>query len=93
MRGHIKAFFALSFTGNRQFQNTKEKAAGDAHACRISTPRRGEYRYSIRRGSGLFISCWAFGDASCKVNKKSFHAFFVLTINRQIGNGGDTQKQ
>ena len=34
-----------------------------ALSCRISTPRQGVRDISIRRGSGLFISERAFGDA------------------------------
>ena len=47
MRGHIKAFFALSFTGNRQFQNTK-----------VSKLAR-----SYTNVTCQLLLCWAFGDA------------------------------
>lgn len=48
----------------------------NAHACRISTPRQGENRYPIRRGSGLFIAYKAFGDAWKEIDRTSFHVFF-----------------
>ena len=38
-------------------------------------PDKGD-RYPIGRGSGLFISCKAFGDASCKINKNIIPRFF-----------------
>ena len=39
---NIEAFHALSFLGNRQFQNTEgESSQENAHACRLSTPRQG----------------------------------------------------
>ncbi len=38
----LKAFRALSFQGNRQFQIREGvKQSTNAHACRISTPRQG----------------------------------------------------
>ena len=39
-------------------------------------------RYTVRRGSGLFISCWAFGDASCKINKNNIPRFFSYSSSR-----------
>ncbi len=64
-----------------------DKAVKDAYACRISTPRQGECRYTVRRGSGLFISDWAFGDACRKVNSKPSPRFFVFYV-RHRGAGG-----
>ena len=56
------------FSEIANFIEMKDKAVKNAHACRISTPRQGVSRYSIRRGSGLFISFQAFGDASEKID-------------------------
>ena len=36
------------------------------------------HRYTIRRGSGLFISCQAFGDASLGINKNIIPRFFYV---------------
>ena len=30
------------------------------------------------RGVGCLFLCWAFGDASCKINRTSSHAFFLF---------------
>lgn len=43
------------------------------------------YRYSIRRGSGLFISCKAFGDASVKIDRNIIPRFFRITTNVKSG--------
>lgn len=51
---NCKAFLALSFHGNRQFQSTKDKSEG-AHACRISSLPPAEFRYPIWRGSALLL--------------------------------------
>ena len=59
----------------------------DAHVCRISTPDNGRY-ISIRRGSGLFIADWAFGDASKQINMNNVLRF--LHFNRIIAKFGDT---
>ena len=52
----LESVYALSFNGKSpNFLITKDRAATSAHADRISTPRRG-LRYTVWRGSGLFIS-------------------------------------
>lgn len=78
MRGHIEAFFALSFSRKSPiFKTTKEEAViKTLMLVAYPLPDKG-YRYPIRRGSGLFICSLAFGDASLKINKKSFHALFI----------------
>ena len=73
----LKRFMLYPLQEIANFKTRGTKQSKDAHACRISTPRQGGYRYPVRRGSGLFISCKAFGDASCKINKNIIPRFFV----------------
>ena len=46
--------------------------------------------YPIERGSGLFISCQAFGDASFKISRTSFHAFLYNNLTVDFGHGEAT---
>lgn len=73
---YYEAFQALSFTGNRQFHiHEGESSQGALMLVDYPLPDKGD-RYPIGRGSGLFISCKAFGDASCKINKNIIPRFF-----------------
>ena len=65
---YLGSVSALSFTRNSPKFYARRVSRVNALTCRISTPRQGVRDISIRRGSGLFISCRAFGDASCKIN-------------------------
>lgn len=47
------------------------------------------YRYTIRRGSGLFILYRAFGDASEKIDKNIVPRLFIFH-QCLLGNGADT---
>ena len=47
----------------------------NAHACLVHPGKRG--RYIGTAWGGLFISVWAFGDASDKINRTLSRAFFV----------------
>ena len=78
MRTYFKSVFLLYPPKEiANFKNTKDQSSQQTlMLVAYPLPDKG-YRYSIRRGSGLFISCQAFGDASLGINKKSFHAFFV----------------
>ena len=51
------------------------------------------YRYSIRRGSGLFIM--RMGVWRCPLEDRQEHhsTLFCITTKSQIGNGGDIKKQ
>lgn len=48
------------------------------------------HRYSIRRGSGLFILCQVFGDTSLGINKNIIPRLLFYPLKRQFGNGCDT---
>ena len=56
----------------------------------IHSPTRG-YRYTIRRGSGLFILCQAFGDASEELDKNIVPRLFIF-INVCSGTGATRTK-
>lgn len=49
------------------------------------------YRYTIRRGSGLFILCQAFGDASEEIDKNIVPRLFIF-INVCSGTGSTRTK-
>lgn len=75
-----KRFCFVLYTEFRQ-NYRKEKAVINASACRISTPDKGNIDIRSRRGSGLFISERAFGDALYKIDRTSSCAFLCLHEN------------
>lgn len=66
---HIcKSVFALSFVRNSpNFLYGRMKQSEDAHACHV-TPANGAIHIGTA-WDGLFISVWAFGDASNKIDR------------------------
>lgn len=77
---------------NRQFSRHKGKSSQRQRSClsHIHSPTRG-YRYTIRRGSGLFILCQAFGDASEELDKNIVPRLFIF-INVCSGTGSTRTK-
>ena len=81
-RGHIfiESVFCLFFIRNSPKFYTRDSAV-KRRSCLSYIHSRQRGGISIRRGSGLFISCRAFGDASNKINRNNVLRFLFIYNN------------
>lgn len=87
-RHNKKAFLLYPSIENRQIFQRLDKQSKNAMLVAYPLPGKG-YRYTIRRGSGLFITFKAFGDASIEIISRIVPRFFHIHTQkgclREIG--------